>query len=135
MKRQRLVSVSGFEAAEIAATTAKKKKQPNQKAVAVLRKNTEEEEKELKKREGKKMEVMVAMGAQENVSGFANNWDDENWAWIGHFVDEQMSWGSVWFPFWDIDFSGDAFGAFYGDVVWDDDIWNLKEEIPNPFQR
>lgn len=131
MKRQRVVSVSGFEAAEMAATaTAKKKKQSNQKVNGLV--NVEEEQKKMMK----KMEV--AMGCEENnnnVSGLGNDWDENYWAnWIGDFVDEQMSWGSVWFPFWDMDFSGDAFGALYGDVVLDDDIWNLKEEIPNPFQ-
>ncbi|XP_028768604.1 uncharacterized protein LOC114726198 [Neltuma alba] len=126
MKRQRVVSVTGFEAAEMAATAKKKKPSkahPGTDQKALL-KNAEEEEDEKKKQ---------VVGTEENVSGLAN-WD-ENWpCWIADFVDEQMSWGSVWFPFWDTDFSGEAFGALYGDVDWDDDIWDLKKEIPNPFE-
>lgn len=47
--------------------------------------------------------------------------------------DEQMSWGTFWCPCWDIEFMGEAYDDLYNDVVWDDDIWDLKgiKEIPN----
>ncbi|XP_054808180.1 uncharacterized protein LOC129310384 [Prosopis cineraria] len=126
MKRQRVVGVSGFEAAEMAAMAKKKRKAKPDEA------DHHHKQKEEQKKEVKQMEI--AGTDQENVAGWANNWE-ETWPWIGDFVDEQMSWGSVWFPFWDMDFSGKAFVAdLYGDVVWDDDIWNLKGEIPNPFE-
>ncbi|MBA0607790.1 hypothetical protein Godav_020054, partial [Gossypium davidsonii] len=46
----------------------------------------------------------------------------EEWA----YVDEQMSWASIWSPFWDVDFVDMAYGALFNDVAWDDDIWDLK---------
>ncbi|WOH15490.1 hypothetical protein DCAR_0935031 [Daucus carota subsp. sativus] len=47
--------------------------------------------------------------------------------------DEQMSWGTSWWPCWDIEFMGEAYDDLYSDVVWDDDIWDLKgiKEVPN----
>lgn len=64
-------------------------------------------------------------------------WEEEE-AWLcrssGVVVDEQMSWGLLWFPCWDMEFMGDAYNQLYSDVVWEDDIWNLKSitQIPNP---
>ncbi|XP_004497092.1 uncharacterized protein [Cicer arietinum] len=64
-----------------------------------------------------------------NVMG----WNLEDYMpWLGGVVDEQMSWGSNWFPDWDMDYMGEAFNDLYSDVVWDDDIWNLNKEIPIP---
>ncbi|XP_010551267.1 PREDICTED: uncharacterized protein LOC104821934 [Tarenaya hassleriana] len=50
----------------------------------------------------------------------------------GGDVDEQMSWGTVWMPFWDVEFVGRNYGVLFNDVLWDDDIWNLRTvtEIP-----
>ncbi|XP_010521009.1 PREDICTED: uncharacterized protein LOC104800008 [Tarenaya hassleriana] len=50
----------------------------------------------------------------------------------GADVDEQMSWGAVWLPFWDVEFVGRNYGVLFDDVVWDDDIWNLRTvtEVP-----
>lgn len=47
--------------------------------------------------------------------------------------DEQMSWGTCWCPFWDMELMGEAYNDLYSDVVWDEDIWDLKaiKEIPN----
>ncbi|OMO81297.1 hypothetical protein CCACVL1_12488 [Corchorus capsularis] len=58
----------------------------------------------------------------------------EEWPWMRGVADEQMSWGSLWSPFWDVDFVDKAYAAFFNDVAWDDDIWNLKSimEIPTP---
>ncbi|KAL6350964.1 hypothetical protein AAG906_031550 [Vitis piasezkii] len=60
-------------------------------------------------------------------------WEEEPWLSSG-VVDEQMSWGLLWFPCWDMEFMGDAYSQLYSDVVWEDDVWNLKSitEIPNP---
>jgi len=69
-----------------------------------------------------------------NMNSNVVNWNwEEYMPWLGGVVDEQMSWGSTWFPGWDMDFIGEAFNnALYNDVVWDDDIWNLKNQIPIP---
>ncbi|BAT93764.1 hypothetical protein LR48_Vigan02g247500 [Vigna angularis] len=66
------------------------------------------------------------------------NWEEnnQNIPWLRGVVDEQMSWGSTWVPAWDMDFlGGDAFTDLYNDVVWDDDIWNLNNQIPIPLDR
>ncbi|PSR88279.1 Mucin-3A like [Actinidia chinensis var. chinensis] len=59
-------------------------------------------------------------------------WEEWPGWWSG--VDEQMSWGTFWCPSWDIEYLGEAYNALYSDVVWDDDIWHLKEikDVPNP---
>ncbi|TYI98487.1 hypothetical protein E1A91_D01G217600v1 [Gossypium mustelinum] len=54
----------------------------------------------------------------------------EEWA----YVDEQMSWASIWSPFWDVDFVDIAYGALFNDVAWDDDIWDLKNVMVIPKQ-
>lgn len=61
-------------------------------------------------------------------------WDQENWwPWLSGAVDEQMSWGSFWMPFWDVEFMGEAYNMLFGDVIWDDDIWGIRgiEEVPD----
>ncbi|KAK9934743.1 hypothetical protein M0R45_021877 [Rubus argutus] len=46
------------------------------------------------------------------------------------WLDEQMSWGSIWSPFWDVEFMGEAHYELFSDhVVWDDDIWGLRTTI------
>ncbi|GMI87832.1 hypothetical protein HRI_002452500 [Hibiscus trionum] len=50
-------------------------------------------------------------------------WYWEEWQWE---ADEQMPWASVWSPMWDMDYVDRAYGALFGDVAWDDDIWDLK---------
>lgn len=43
-------------------------------------------------------------------------------------VVEQMSWGTCWSPFWEkMDLMAEARHAFHSEVVWDDDIWELKD--------
>ncbi|XP_050224847.1 uncharacterized protein LOC126674448 [Mercurialis annua] len=53
-----------------------------------------------------------------------------NWGELS-FWDEQMSWGSTWLPFWDVEYMGEACREMFSDVVWGYDIWNF-DEIPNP---
>ncbi|CAO2828532.1 unnamed protein product [Amaranthus hypochondriacus] len=59
------------------------------------------------------------------VMGSNHNHENEDWtAWVKPctMVDEQMSWGSTWYSFWE----GDAnSNEFYSDVV-EDDLWGLK---------
>ncbi|KAI5677626.1 hypothetical protein M9H77_08576 [Catharanthus roseus] len=48
-------------------------------------------------------------------------WEDFEWPqlFLNGGFDEQMSWGTCWFPPWDME--------FIDDVVWEDDIWDLKQ--------
>ena len=60
------------------------------------------------------------------VMGSNHNHENEDWrAWVKPctLVDEQMSWGSTWYSFWE----GDANNSneFYSDVV-EDDLWGFK---------
>lgn len=54
----------------------------------------------------------------------------EELPWLIGGLDEVMSWGSVWLPFWDVEFISQNYDALFSDVVWDDDIWNLKSINP-----
>ncbi|KAM1085349.1 hypothetical protein ACFX2B_011012 [Malus domestica] len=62
--------------------------------------------------------------------------DENYWGNLGGgvAVDEQMSWGSVWLPLWDVEFMEESHYRLFSDVIWDDDIWGLRttKEIPNP---
>ncbi|KAK7280478.1 hypothetical protein RJT34_25542 [Clitoria ternatea] len=130
MKRQRGVNVNGVSpmmnppnVVEDVPVMGKKKakKEGEQKVVVVVK---EEERKEMvHHHQGAKDVVMMGL-----------NWE-EYMPWLGGVVDEQMSWGSTWFPGWDMDFMGESFSALYNDVVWDDDIWNLNSQIPIPLDR
>ncbi|KAL3501718.1 hypothetical protein ACH5RR_036167 [Cinchona calisaya] len=63
----------------------------------------------------------------EVLKGEEYNWDDE-WPCLLCEVVEQMSWGTCWPPFWETELMSEAgHHAFYSDVVWDDDIWELKD--------
>ncbi|KAE8690780.1 Ribulose bisphosphate carboxylase small chain 1A [Hibiscus syriacus] len=55
-------------------------------------------------------------------------WEEE-WA-----AEEQMPWASVWWPLWDLEYVDEAYGALFGDVAWDDDIWGLKTVMVIPQQ-
>ncbi|XP_010415470.1 PREDICTED: uncharacterized protein LOC104701480 [Camelina sativa] len=63
------------------------------------------------------MEVAVAAAAAAAT-------EEEEQCWGGGVV-EEMSWSSVWLPFWDVEFVGRNYGVLFNDVVWDDDIWNI----------
>ncbi|KAK6252661.1 hypothetical protein QUC31_014381 [Theobroma cacao] len=83
---------------------------------------------EAKEEDGKKNEGEPAVFTLKNFLGW------EEWPWLRGAADEQMSWGAVWSPLWDVDFVDKAYGSLFSDVAWDDDIWNLKTvmEIPKP---
>ncbi|KAL7149358.1 hypothetical protein ABFS83_05G034700 [Erythranthe nasuta] len=49
-----------------------------------------------------------------------------DWAGLCSGVEEEMPWASSWIPFWEMEATGDAYEALYGDVLWDFDIWDLK---------
>ncbi|KAK8567734.1 hypothetical protein V6N12_006309 [Hibiscus sabdariffa] len=61
-------------------------------------------------------------------------WYWEEWQWLRGAADEQMPWASVWSPLWDMDYVDKAYGALFGDVAWDDDIWDLKTVMVIPQQ-
>lgn len=68
------------------------------------------------------------------VADYEMGWEEYYCPWLGGAVDEQMSWGSLWLPFWDVEFMCEDYSAFFGDVAWDDDIWNVRGimEVPKP---
>lgn len=86
-----------------------------------------------------KIQIQIEKAEEDKLTGRVELvdtiWDenDNSWDWMGRvdLVDEQMSWGSIWLPFWDMDMID--FTNLYADVVWDDDIWGLKHQIPDPF--
>nr|DAD31785.1 TPA_asm: hypothetical protein HUJ06_010636 [Nelumbo nucifera] len=60
-------------------------------------------------------------------------WDEE-WPWFSSLVEEQTLWGWFWFPDWDTGCMADGSYVAENEVLWDDDIWQLKDikEIPCP---
>lgn len=124
MKRQRGASVNGVN---------NPKNLPNVEDVVAMGKKKGKQEGEQKmEKEERKENRDISEGTTTIREGVNWNWE-EYMPWLGGVVDEQMSWGSTWFPGWDMDFMGEAFNnALYNDVVWDDDIWNLKNQIPIP---
>jgi hypothetical protein len=108
------------------ATVNNPKNLPNVEDVVAMgkKKGKKEGEQKVEKEERKES----SEGTTTIREGMNWNWE-EYMPWLGGVVDEQMSWGSTWFPGWDMDFIGEAFN---NDVVWDDDIWNLKNQIPIP---
>ncbi|XP_057425306.1 uncharacterized protein LOC130718696 [Lotus japonicus] len=106
-------------------------------AMGMKKPKKEAEQKEVKtvvavEEEEKKENIIDFAGAglllEDNgavINGW-NNWE-ENMPLFGGVVDETMPWGYTGFPGWDMDLTEN-----YSDVVWDDDIWNLKNQIPNP---
>lgn len=114
------------------------KRQRSEGPVATMGKKKVKREVE-KKKEEEKRESRESWSGQTDTGSGLTHWEEYyyngNWPWTCGFVDEQMSWGSVWLPIWDMDFMGEAFDALYSDVVWDDDIWNLRNQIPIPSER
>lgn len=139
MKRQRGVNVNAVRpimnnppsVEDVAAAAMGKKKVKKEGEQKVGKRVVEEEERKESTRD------MVGVGGylqQQQQGGGMMGWNwEENMPLVGGVVDEQMSWGSTWFPGWDMDLlGGDAFTALYNDVLWDDDIWNLNNQIPIP---
>ncbi|KAJ8774692.1 hypothetical protein K2173_017138 [Erythroxylum novogranatense] len=121
MKRQRnLDSVIGPTKAEAGKTTTTTKKAiPKRKIKRVVEKA--EERKSYCGESTSPVEELVL-----------DNWEELKWL-ASDIVDEQMSWGSTWLPMWGVEYVGEAYGEMFGDVAWDEDIWNLKSinQIPN----
>ncbi|XVF45329.1 hypothetical protein PTKIN_Ptkin02bG0197100 [Pterospermum kingtungense] len=94
-------------------------------ATVVLGGKNEGRKKSKRAAEAKEMDGMKKL---ENLLGW------EEWPWLTGVADEQMSWSSVWSPFWDVDYVDKTYNILFSDVAWDDDIWNLKTvmEIPKP---
>ncbi|CAK9149329.1 unnamed protein product [Ilex paraguariensis] len=97
----------------------------------------EEEEEEVVVVEERKDGGECVRGPVEENPEMVVEW--EEWqCWWSSAVDELMSWGAVWCPFWDVvEFMGEdceAYDALYSDVVWDYDVWDLKgiNEVPKP---
>lgn len=85
------------------------------------------------------MEVVVveqgdALAAATTVAAAAAVKDEEElWGMRledvdgGVVVDELMTWSTFWLPScWDVEFVEKNYGVLFGDVVWDDDLWNLN---------
>lgn len=66
----------------------------------------------------------AAMAVAVAAAAAAATADEEQW-WCGG-VEEEITWSSVWLPFWDVEFVGRNYGVLFNDVVWDDDIWNIQ---------
>jgi len=126
MKRQRNVegAATRTETASTMSMTKKKAKSEVEKRKEEVGKVEEEEE----RREGRYQSWFTV--AENDQMGW-----EEYCPWtLGGAVDEQMSWGSLWLPFWDVEFMCEAYSTFFGDVAWDDDIWNVRGimEVPKP---
>ncbi|GAU14832.1 hypothetical protein TSUD_50440 [Trifolium subterraneum] len=137
MKRQRGASVNN------AINTPKNPPNVEDMVVATMGKKKGKKEgehkmkEEVEKKESKEMSELSQQATittiREGVNSNVMTCNlEEYMPWLGGVVDEQMSWGSTWFPGWDMDFMGESFNSLYSDVVWEDDIWNLKNEIPIP---
>ncbi|CAN4121851.1 unnamed protein product [Withania somnifera] len=122
MKRQRGSKVIGNSYGE------------KRKAKRVVEKHREEvktdQDEQIRKNGGgnvvKEVELMDECGNWTNE--WLCSWNNDN------IVDEQMSWGTCWSPVWDMEFLGEAYINLYNDVLWDDDVWDLKaiKEVPSP---
>lgn len=57
-------------------------------------------------------------------------WEEWLWRWGEGVVqvDEEMWWGTCWDPCWDVGIMGrEAYNELYNDVLWEDDVWDLKQ--------
>ncbi|KAK9277212.1 hypothetical protein L1049_006751 [Liquidambar formosana] len=140
MKRQRSTAGSAMKAAKCegdqdyvrvlmdgTGTTVNMTKKKKRQQVQKVKEEGKVGEVEIERRDAGEPVVEVATATE-----IGKEW--EEWPWSSGMVDEQMSWGSCWLPHWGVEFMGDAYNVLYGDVAWDDDIWDLKgvKEIPNP---
>ncbi|WOG88949.1 hypothetical protein DCAR_0208184 [Daucus carota subsp. sativus] len=109
MQRQRSLSASE-------APTAKKKakKMRKEEAAADLG--------------GERLDYM-AVAAMDIV---LTEWEERCSAWSWMLGDDHMM--ASWCPLWDVQLMGNAYQDYlFDEVVWDDDIWNIKHinNIPN----
>ncbi|KAB1221064.1 hypothetical protein CJ030_MR3G018951 [Morella rubra] len=125
MKRQRKVEGSTMKERKFEGATMSMTKKKAKREVGKGKEEVGEVE-EGRREDRDQTGLLVA----ESVIG----WEEHYCPWLGGAVDEQMSWGSFWLPVWDIEFISEAYSTFFGDVVWDDDIWNMRsiKEVPKP---
>ncbi|KAI4386472.1 hypothetical protein MLD38_004403 [Melastoma candidum] len=74
------------------------------------------------------MVVPEVVGVMDDLG---NRWWDEDGSWWTNMVDDQevsYGWGSAWLPFWDVEFTAEASELLFGDVMWDDTLWNFDVE-------
>lgn len=135
MKRQSNVDRSSLKGVKFEGATMVNKKAKR----AVDQKAGKEEvvlgkgEEETKKDGGDQLGLVVAAADDQNV---VMGWEENYWSWMtgGVVVDEQMSWGSIWLPSWDMEFMGEGYNGLFSEVLCDDDIWGIRgiKESPNP---
>ncbi|KAM7271341.1 hypothetical protein ACFE04_030555 [Oxalis oulophora] len=138
MKRQRNIEA-------ITKAGTKKKINNNNMTIVYDHQKIEEEEEE----KGNIPNGEISTSTQRGISGLvssnnnSNNnvknrvnyllgWEEEL-PWLRGGVDEQMWWGSIWLPFWDVEFmSEDCSNALFSNDFEDYDLWDLKNirEIP-----
>ncbi|PQQ08111.1 uncharacterized protein Pyn_04431 [Prunus yedoensis var. nudiflora] len=134
MKRQRRVDVGGatmdqgsrFEGTTATTTTTMTMAMASKKAKKTIDKAAGKEDVRI---DGGDHQLGL-VAAENLMAGEENYWG----CLSGAVVDEQMSWGSIWMPFWDVEFMGEAHYGLFSDVIWDDDIWGLRttREESNP---
>ncbi|KAL6190313.1 hypothetical protein ACLB2K_036711 [Fragaria x ananassa] len=135
MKRQTRVDHGGggvtLEAPKLeGATMSMPSKKPKTRAAAKVKEEAAIKAENLSLDDGNDQMVaaQVAVAAVEEEEKYLCSHGSVYW------LDEQMSWGSIWSPLWDVEFMGVAhYGLFSDHVVWDDDIWGLRttsKEIP-----
>lgn len=75
--------------------------------------------------------VVENEGNDDGLSMACNDQDWRAWWRPEVLVDEQMSWGSVWFSFWEQE-NDNCHAMFYSDVLEEDDIWDLRsiKQVP-----
>lgn len=124
MKRPKIEGATMTAATTTTTTTVSMTKKKAKREVEKEKEEVVKVEEDQERSEGREL------GLAENVMGL------EEWCpWLGDAADiEQMSWGSAWLPCWDVEFMCQSYSVFFGDVVWDDDIWNLRaiKEVPKP---
>ncbi|EEF30751.1 hypothetical protein RCOM_0030010 [Ricinus communis] len=122
MKRQRNTDSENVKAKRVESTAA-----PTTRITAMGKRKG-------KKAVGQQTEEVKTNGEDSSPRMVENymNWGEL--PWLRGAVDEQMSWGSIWLPVWDVEYMGEACSEMFSDVIWDYDIWNLRNinEIPNP---
>ncbi|GAA0184398.1 hypothetical protein LIER_31686 [Lithospermum erythrorhizon] len=63
----------------------------------------------------------------EDING---QWEESSFSWKFDDVEQMPYWCTSWCPLWDVECMADL----YNDVVWEDDIWDLKatKNVPSP---